>query len=144
MPAEDAVTAAEILARVRAERGAAGSWQEVLARHDPAALERHHENFMAVMAMPALSRKVKHLIIAAIDIQKAWPGARVHIREAIEAGATEEEIVEAIVTAAVPGGPSTLAFGISALQEVEAELGGGPESWPLAETTNSQEAEDDG
>ncbi len=124
----DGPSGAEVLARVRAERSTPRRWQEVLARHDPGALERHHENFVAVMAMPALPRKVKHLIIAAIDIQKAWPGAKVHIREAIEAGASEEEVVEAIVTAAVPGGPSTLAFGIEALGEVEAEMGDGHDS----------------
>jgi AhpD family alkylhydroperoxidase len=68
----------------------------------------------------ALDRKTKELMALAISVViKCEPCMEYHVREALEHGATEEEIVEALeVTFEMGGGPATVQarFALAALE----------------------------
>jgi len=54
--------------------------------------------FKSVMKAPALDKKTKQLIlIAVMAVQGYRPGVEAHVPQAVKAGATREEIVEALV-----------------------------------------------
>jgi len=55
--------------------------------------------FKAVMSRPLLDAKTKQLIlIAAMTAQNYPPGVRAHLPQALAAGATREEVAEAVLT----------------------------------------------
>lgn len=74
----------------------------------------------AAMADGALSTKVKELIALAIGINVRCDGCIVsHVRSAVKAGATREEIAEAIgVSVLMGGGPATV-YGAKALEAAD-------------------------
>ena len=66
-----------------------------------------------------LPLKVKEMIIAAINAATNYEeGLRVHIRAALEAGATEEEVFEAIEVASLPAGIHTITYSMPIFAEV--------------------------
>jgi alkylhydroperoxidase/carboxymuconolactone decarboxylase family protein YurZ len=65
---------------------------------------------------------VKHremIIIGILAFRGRQDGVVAHMRRAIEHGATKRELLEAIQSAAVPGGGPTLSSGLQALMELE-------------------------
>ncbi|HLB25382.1 MAG TPA: carboxymuconolactone decarboxylase family protein [Nitrospirota bacterium] len=55
--------------------------------------------FQSVMERPALDEKTRQLIlIGAMTAQNYPPGVRAHVPQAIKAGATREEILDAVLT----------------------------------------------
>ncbi|MFH1639250.1 MAG: carboxymuconolactone decarboxylase family protein, partial [Chloroflexota bacterium] len=59
---------------------------------------------MHVFRDGALSRKMKEIICVCADaLQMYEPGVRIHVRNALELGATEDEIIEALEAAIMPG-----------------------------------------
>ena len=55
--------------------------------------------FKAVMDQPALDAKTKQLILIAVMSSRNYPqGVRAHVPLALAAGATREELIEAVVT----------------------------------------------
>jgi alkylhydroperoxidase/carboxymuconolactone decarboxylase family protein YurZ len=115
MSSAPVVDSEDIVARVARERGVSREWHKIVARYDPGMLQRHHENVVAVMNLPALSKREKELIIVAVDAATSVPGIWVHIRGALREGATEAQVAEAILTAGVPAGPHAVSFGMEQL-----------------------------
>ena len=106
-----------------------GDWNpmwDTLADLDPDYLEA----FLAFRSVPQtngpLERKYKELIFIAINVATThlWPsGVRRHIQNALEAGATKEEILEVMQLTSIMGIHS-MALGVPILQE-EAEKASG-------------------
>jgi len=91
------------------------------AQLDPAyAAAREEVRRLSVGADGTLSVKVKELIVMGVLASRGLQyGVAAHMRRAIEYGATQEELFEAIKAAAVPGGGVAYSVGIRALQELE-------------------------
>jgi len=101
------------------------------AQLDPAyAAARADVRRLSVGADGALSVKVKELIVMGVLASRGLQyGVAAHMRRAIEYGATQEELFEAIKAAAVPGGGVAYSVGVRALQELEQD-GAFPRSSP--------------
>jgi alkylhydroperoxidase/carboxymuconolactone decarboxylase family protein YurZ len=59
------------------------------------------------------------VIIGILAFRGRQEGIVAHMRRAIQHGATKRELLEAIQSAAVPGGGPTLSAGVIALMELE-------------------------
>ena len=66
--------------------------------------ERFADFYDSVWADGALSRKVKELMFTAIGVAYRSPACLIHVIPAIEAGATDEEIFEAVTVGTLGGG----------------------------------------
>jgi AhpD family alkylhydroperoxidase len=72
---------------------------DIFLKSCPEAGKAYLELFKSVMKGPALPAKTKQLIlIGVMTAQNYPPGVRAHVPQAIKAGATREEIIEAILT----------------------------------------------
>jgi alkylhydroperoxidase/carboxymuconolactone decarboxylase family protein YurZ len=109
-----------ILDKVRKERGYLHPSREILCQRDPHYLEVYHHLFTHVMKKNRrLPLKVKEMIIAGINAATNYEeGLRVHIRAALEAGAREDEVFEAIEAASLPAGIHTITFSMPIFAEV--------------------------
>lgn len=69
-----------------------------------------------------LPRKVKELIIMSVNAaQSRWEGVRIHLKRALLSGASPREVLEALETAAIPGGLPVMWYGAEILkQELDA------------------------
>ena len=100
---------------------ATGDWNpfwDTLAELDPDYLERFFA-FRAVPQTGPLPPKYKELIFIAINVATThlWPsGARRHIQNALEAGASKEEILEVIQLTSIMGIHS-MSMGVPILME---------------------------
>ena len=71
-----------------------------------------------------LAIKYREMVaIGIIAFRGRQDGVVAHMRRAIQHGATKRELLEAIQSAAVPGGGPTLSTGVQALMEIEAAGG---------------------
>ena len=96
--------AKELIERMESERGFGRLWRKQLAERDPEFMELYHSAAMHVFRDGALPRKTKELICICADaLQLYEPGVRIHVRNALQLGATEEEIIEALEAAIMPG-----------------------------------------
>ncbi|MFC1983392.1 carboxymuconolactone decarboxylase family protein [Chloroflexota bacterium] len=96
--------AKELIERMEGERGFGRLWRRLLAERDPEFMELIHSSTMHVLKDGALPRKVKEIICICIDaIQFYEPGVRIHTRNALKLGVTEEEILEALEATILPG-----------------------------------------
>ena len=96
--------ARELIKRMESERGFARLWRKQLAERDPTFMELFHNAATHVFRDGALPRKTKELICICADaLQLYEPGVRIHVRNALELGVTEAEIIEALETAIMPG-----------------------------------------
>ena len=91
------------------------------AQLDPAyAAARAEVRRLSVGEDGRLTVKVKEFVVMGVlasrDLQY---GVEAHMRRAIEHGATQEELFEAIKAAAVPGGGVAYSVGVRALQALE-------------------------
>ena len=87
----------EVIERIERERGFGRLWRKLLAERDPVFMELYHNAAMHVFRDGALSRKVKEIICICADaLQLYEPGVRIHTRNALKLGATEQEIIEAL------------------------------------------------
>jgi alkylhydroperoxidase/carboxymuconolactone decarboxylase family protein YurZ len=109
-----------ILEKVKRERGYIHPSREVLCDRDPHYLEVYHDLFTHVMKeRNFLPLKMKEMIITAINAANNYEeGLRVHIRAALEAGASEDEVFEAIEAASLPAGIHTLTYSLPIFAEV--------------------------
>jgi alkylhydroperoxidase/carboxymuconolactone decarboxylase family protein YurZ len=92
-----------------------------LAREDPEyARARGPLSVLSIGEGKELSVKYREMIIIGIlAFRGRQDGVVAHMRRAIEHGATKRELLEAIQSAAVPGGGPTLSSGLQALMELE-------------------------
>ena len=90
--------AKDLIGKIDKERGFSRPWRKLLADRDPQYMDFYHKNFMYVMGQRnALPRKFKEIILVCLDAATLYePGFKIHVRGALEAGATEEEILEAL------------------------------------------------
>ena len=92
-----------------ARRGATGNWNpdwESFARFDPAWTEKAVAMAMRPAISGALDKKTIELIRIALDAsctQLYAPGVRRHIRRALEAGATREQIIAVLQLVSMQG-----------------------------------------
>jgi AhpD family alkylhydroperoxidase len=109
-----------IIDKIRRARGYLHPSRTVIYERDPRYLEIYHDLFTHVMqTRKALNLKVKELIIVAINAATNYEeGLAVHIRAALNAGATEDEIFEAIETASLPGGIHTMTYALPIFKKV--------------------------
>jgi alkylhydroperoxidase/carboxymuconolactone decarboxylase family protein YurZ len=90
--------AKEILARIEKERGFVRVWPKLLAERDPEFLECLHNITTHVLhRRNSLPRKTKEIILTCLNAFSFYEfGFRIHLRSALHAGATEDELVEAL------------------------------------------------
>jgi alkylhydroperoxidase/carboxymuconolactone decarboxylase family protein YurZ len=98
--------------------------REILAKEDPEYLELFHRMHMHVVhEKSALPTKIKEIIISAVDAATHYErGLRVHIRGALEAGASREEIFEGLQAASLPAGIHVLSISLPILEDVLKEF----------------------
>jgi AhpD family alkylhydroperoxidase len=94
--------------------------REILAREAPEYLELFHKTFLYILhERSALTPKVKELIIIAVDAAQFYErGIRSHIKSALKAGATRDEIVEALLASSLAAGIHALSVSLPIFDEV--------------------------
>lgn len=88
----------EFLGRIEKERGFIRLWPRLLAERDPEFMECLHNVATHVLhRRNSLPRKTKELILVCLNAFNFYEfGLRVHLRSALQAGASEDEILEAL------------------------------------------------
>jgi alkylhydroperoxidase/carboxymuconolactone decarboxylase family protein YurZ len=97
---------------------------EWVAREDPEYVKaRKPLTDLSVGEGKALPIKYREMVIIGILAYRgsSQEGILAHIRRAIEYGATKRELLEAIQSAAVPGGGPTFSAGVRALMQLDVE-----------------------
>jgi alkylhydroperoxidase/carboxymuconolactone decarboxylase family protein YurZ len=97
---------------------------EWVAREDPEYVKaRKPLTDLSVGEGKALPIKYREMVIIGILAYRggSQEGILAHIRRAIQHGATKRELLEAIQSAAVPGGGPTFSAGVRALMQLDAE-----------------------
>jgi alkylhydroperoxidase/carboxymuconolactone decarboxylase family protein YurZ len=99
------------------------AWTEWLEREDPEwAKARLSVSTMAFAEGEELSVKYREMVaIGVLCFRGQQDGVVAHMRRAIEHGATKRALLEAIQSAAIPGGGPTLSTGVKALMQLEKE-----------------------
>lgn len=96
----------KLLASMRERRGYTLAFHELLAEHLPDVLEAYDAYYSGTwLTENVLDARTKELV--AIGIHAAVlerEGLEIHMKRAVAAGATEAEIVEAFLLAAIPAG----------------------------------------
>jgi alkylhydroperoxidase/carboxymuconolactone decarboxylase family protein YurZ len=117
-------SAKKVLEQVSNGRGFINVTHKVLSREDPKMLELTHQMFMHVMhERKALSLKVKELLVMAVNASLLYyTGTRAHMQLALKAGATKEEVFEAIEVASWPAGIHVLRTCLPIYEEVMDEI----------------------
>lgn len=97
------------------------AWTEWLEREAPDyARARQAVSTMSVGEGKELAVKHREMVIIGIlAFRGRHDGIVAHMRRAIEHGATKRELLEAVQSAAVPGGGPTLSSGVRALMQLE-------------------------
>jgi AhpD family alkylhydroperoxidase len=82
-----------------------------LAKRHPKFIKAFHSFFEAAEGEGALGRKTKELISVALAVKSQCPYCiAFHVKNALELGATEEEIIESAYLAVLMGGGPALAY----------------------------------
>lgn len=116
-----------LLARFERERGFTREWHHHLVRHDPDFFARYIDFSSHMYRRGALPLKVKELILMALDAactHQHEAGTRVHMRNALRAGASVAEVVETLELCTLVGIHSCT-LGLPLLGEVLGESGDG-------------------
>ena len=95
----------------------------ILSQADPEYLELFHRMHMHVMReKKALPEKIKEIIISAVNAATGYErGIKIHLRGALEAGASKDEIIEGLLAASLPAGIHVLSLGLPILDDVMKE-----------------------
>ncbi|MBI2202547.1 MAG: carboxymuconolactone decarboxylase family protein [Candidatus Rokubacteria bacterium] len=94
-----------------------------LAREDPEYV-RARQPLSALSIGDGKELPIKHremVIIGILCYRGREDGVVAHMRRAIQHGATKRELLEAVYSAAVPGGGPTLSAGVKALMQLDTE-----------------------
>jgi len=94
--------------------------REILAKEDPKYLELFHRMHMYVVhEKQGLPTKIKEIIISAVDAATGYErGIEIHLKGAIQAGATKEEIIEGLLAASLPAGIHVLSLSLPILDDI--------------------------
>ena len=112
--------AAEALAKQRGYHIDVYDW---LAEKDPA-FEKLRLEYVSHLYTPdnaTLPVKYRELIVGIVLAFRGLPSTKMHLRRAMQEGATMQEMIEAFETASLPGGLPLMSFGLKQLMELEAE-----------------------
>ena len=106
---------------VRAASPYGYAFTDWLAREDPDYVKaRIPVSALSFGEGKELSIKYREMVVIGIlAFRGLQDGVVAHMRRAIDHGATKRELLEAIQSAAVPGGGPTLSTGVQALMELE-------------------------
>ena len=118
------VGAKKVLAKVEKGRGFLNITHKVLSREDPTMLELTHQLFMHIMhERKALSLKIKELLVLAVNASHLYyTGTKAHMKLALQAGATKEEVFETLEVASWPAGIHVLRYCLPIYEEVMEEI----------------------
>jgi AhpD family alkylhydroperoxidase len=98
--------------------GQVPEWIKMMGDMRPDALYHYYQLRKIGVEDGHLPRKVKELILIGINLVRRYEtGLRLHVKGALDAGATVEEICETIVTAMVAGAACAVIDGPKVLQE---------------------------
>ena len=94
-----------------------------LANEDPEFVEaRTPVSALSIGEGKELGIKYREMVIIGILAYRGrQDGVVAHMRRAIDHGATKRELLEAVYSAAVPGGGPTLSAGVQALMQLDGE-----------------------
>lgn len=111
----------ELIERMTIKRGFSRLWRNLLAARDPEYAELYHKAAMhAIHERKALPHKFKEIILVCLDAVTFYQeGFRIHLRNALEAGATEDEILEALEVCSLLGIHCISGFLPALVEEVE-------------------------
>ena len=108
----------EIYQTFRDYYGEVPEWAAVMGERCPEALYHYCQIRDVALKDRVLPRKVKELILIGINLVRRYPmGLQVHVRGALDAGCTPDEIAEVIATAMVSGAAASLIEGPTVLAE---------------------------
>ena len=115
--------AAEALARQRGYHIDVYDW---LAEKDPEfeKLRLEYISHLYTPSNPTLPVKYRELIVSILLAFRGLPSTKMHLRRALNEGATMQELIEAFETASLPGGLPVMSFGLKQLIELESEMAG--------------------
>jgi alkylhydroperoxidase/carboxymuconolactone decarboxylase family protein YurZ len=87
-----------ILERIEKERGFVRLWPKLLSERDPDFMEcLHNVTTHALHKRDHLPRKMKEIIIICLNAFDYYEyGFRIHVRSALKAGVTEDELLDAL------------------------------------------------
>lgn len=103
-PVERTETAG-ILEYMRQTFGSVPQWQELLAGTSPQTFEAYYQLRAAVFRDAALPRRYKELLLVIINCTERYDvGMDVHMNGALTAGASREELLDAVRTSIASGG----------------------------------------
>jgi alkylhydroperoxidase/carboxymuconolactone decarboxylase family protein YurZ len=95
------------------------SWSELLAQYSPELTKQSQEDTAFIRSDSALPAWVKLLMAMQLDSIFNHPkGARSYGKQAVDHGATKEQVVEAIKILRMYGGRPAMATGAEALQDL--------------------------
>ena len=107
----------KVFLRYKEVYGQVPDWAETISEVMPEFLEPWIQIRSRVITDGALPRKVKELILLGINLVRRYPsGIETHMRGALDAGATKEEVMEAIATAIISSAAPALYNGPRALK----------------------------
>jgi AhpD family alkylhydroperoxidase len=111
----------QLLLKYKKAYGQVPDWAETISQFMPELLEPWLGLRSQVMVDGALPRKVKELILVGINLVRRYPsGVENHLRAAMDAGATKEEVMETIATAILSSAAPVMYSGPRALKaEIE-------------------------
>ncbi len=113
----EAQDVAKLLLKFKNAYGQVPDWAETISELMPELLEPWLQIRSKVIADGALPRKVKELILLGINLVRRYPsGIETHLRGALDAGATQEEVMEAIATAILSSAAPAMYSGPRALK----------------------------
>jgi AhpD family alkylhydroperoxidase len=107
----------QLLLKYKKTYGQVPDWAETVSQIMPELLEPWLGIRSQVMVDGALPRKVKELILVGINLVRRYPsGVENHLRAAMDAGATKEEVMETIATAILSSAAPAIYNGPRALK----------------------------
>ncbi len=123
---DQADKAEALIEKMKKDRGYIYPEWEFAARNDPDFVEAYNDLYRAALNDGrALDAKTRELIALGILAYRGEAEAVVaHIRRAIRLGASQQEILEAVETAIIPGGAPTFFVGLRGIMKALGDKAG--------------------
>ncbi|HSH07234.1 MAG TPA: carboxymuconolactone decarboxylase family protein [Burkholderiales bacterium] len=100
---------------------------QTLAAAQPSVMEAFEKFHQAAVATGALDKRTKELIALAVSVTAGCDDCIAHhVNDAIRAGATREELVDALGVAVLMGGGPGMIYASHAIEAVDQFFGGAP------------------
>jgi len=108
----------QVLSKYKEMFGEVPGWAEIYSQFMPEVLEPWLDIRSKALSDGALPRKMKELILLAINLVRIYPtGVESHLKNAMDLGATHDEIMETIMTAVLSSAAPAMYNGPRALKE---------------------------